>query len=461
MRGRYAEAAILFRQEAAARRAMGDFGGAKAEEIKADRYTSDLRLFAHLPGWRPARVRSQPLAKWEPAYGCYVGAFLDRDERLGQPFTDENYQSHRDPAAFAERTGKKLASAFCYLSYGQPFPARWAAWLRRQNVAPHLAWEPNDGLAAVRDDDYLRRFADDAARANCPIFLRFASEMNGDWTRYGGDPLRYKQAWGTVYRVMAERAPNVALVWCVNHIPEKNVEWFYPGDRYVDWVGVNFYSVPFHDNDARRPGLDENPADMARHVYRLYASRKPIMVCEYGASHLSKVDRRARPAWAGDKIAQMYAALPRLYPRIKAINIFDNDNLTYATPGRALNNYSVTDDERVQAAYADAVAPDYFLSDVWNVPWREPAGPTAIAPLSENLVVRPGILRVSAWARCYAPRPTVHYVLDGREVFRSQIPGAYPANLNLSRPGPHRLVAVVLDDKGRVAARTEKTITVR
>ncbi len=49
-RGRYAEAAALFRREAAARRAMGDFGGAKAEEIKADRYTSDLRLFAHLPG---------------------------------------------------------------------------------------------------------------------------------------------------------------------------------------------------------------------------------------------------------------------------------------------------------------------------------------------------------------------------------------------------------------------------
>jgi hypothetical protein len=48
---------------------------------------------------------------------------------------------------------------------------------------------------------------------------------------------------------------------------------------------------------------------MARHVYRLYAARKPIMVCEYGASHLSKVDGRARPAWAGEKIAQMYAAL--------------------------------------------------------------------------------------------------------------------------------------------------------
>jgi hypothetical protein len=234
-RQRYAEAATLFRQEAAARRAMGDFGGAKAEEIKADRYTSDLRLFAHLPGWRPARVRSQPLAKWEPAYGCYVGAFLDRDERLGRPFTDENFQSHRDPAAFAERTGKKLASVFCYLAYGRPFPSRWVAWLRRQNVAPHLAWEPNQGLTAVRDDEYLRRFADDAARASCPIFLRFASEMNGDWTRYGGDPLRYKQAWGTgLPRAGGTRAQRRPRLVRQPH-PEKNIELFYPVT--ATWTG--------------------------------------------------------------------------------------------------------------------------------------------------------------------------------------------------------------------------------
>jgi beta-mannanase len=77
--------------------------------------------------------------------------------------------------------------------------------------------------------------------------------MNGDWTRYGGDPVRYKIAWKTVADVMSERAPNVALVWCVNHVPEKNIPAFYPGDPYVDWVGVNFYSVPFHDNNVIGP----------------------------------------------------------------------------------------------------------------------------------------------------------------------------------------------------------------
>ena len=146
------------------------------------------------------------------------------------------------------------------MAYGRPFPSRWVDRLKEQNVAPHIAWEPNTGLDFVNDDEYLRGFAQACARADCPIFLRYASEMNGDWTRYGGDPLRYKIKWGIVRDVMARYAPNVAMVWCVNNIPERTIEKFYPGDGYVDWVGVNLYSVPFFDNDPSRPGLFQNPA---------------------------------------------------------------------------------------------------------------------------------------------------------------------------------------------------------
>jgi hypothetical protein len=270
--GRYQEAAEFYEREAAARRAMGDPNGAKVEEMKADRWRSGVQVFAHLPGAKvPAAALPKPglpLAKWEPAYGCYIGAFLDRDERLGEEFRDENWQTHRDPDAFGRMVGKKHASAFCYVSYGKPFPARWVARLRGQGIAPHIAWEPNQGLGAVNDDQYLRTFAREAARARCPIFLRFASEMNGDWTRYGGDPLAYKTKWGVVKRVMETEAPNVAMVWCVNSIPEKPIPLFYPGDAYVDWVGINFYAVPFHDNDRNRPGLHENPADQLKYVYK-------------------------------------------------------------------------------------------------------------------------------------------------------------------------------------------------
>lgn len=456
--GRYADAADCYRREAAIYRRNGDLEGAKVEEGKADRWSSSVRLFAHLPEARisPARI---PLAKFEPPYGCYLGAFLDRDERLGRPFLDENSQSHRDPAAFGNLTGKKLASVFCYLSYGRPFPSRWVAWLKRQGVVPHLAWEPNQGLGAVRDDAYLRSFAEKAAQAEWPVFLRFASEMNGDWTRYGGDPLRYKIAWATVQRVMAQTAPNVAMVWCVNAIPERPITKFYPGDGYVDWVGINFYSVPFFDNNSNRPGLWANPSDSLKYVYEQYASRKPLMICEYGASHRAALDRVDRSEWAAKKIRELYASLPRLYPRVKMIDIFDNDNLTYAQPGRQLNDYSVTNSEVVRSAYAEAVASDYFLSNVPGV--ASYTRPTSIVDIpASGLSVPRGILRVSAWARCYADRFSVTYQMNGKPVRSVAGPGAGEVVLDLTRSGAHRLEASVRDDQGKVAARTEARLTV-
>jgi hypothetical protein len=454
--GRYAEAADAYRREAAIYRKNGDSNGAKVEEMKADRWSSELRLFAHLPDWRPAQARTR-LAKYEPPYGCYIGAFLDRDERLGRPFF-ANDQSFQSPEVFGQMTGKKHASVFCYLSYGRAFPSEWVQWLKRQGVAPHIAWEPNQGLDMVEDDAYLRSFARAAAAARCPIFLRFASEMNGDWTAYSGNPVRYKAKWGTVYSVMASVAPNVAMVWCVNSIPEKNIEAFYPGDGYVDWVGINFYTVPFYDNDPRRVGLYDNPADQLKYVYRLYGARKPIMVCEFGASHLSRADGKDRSPWAGRQIHQLYAALPRLYPRVKLIDIFDNDNLTYAMPGRQLNNYSVTETQDVLRSYAAAVAPDYFLSDVGE--GEAARRPTPVVPIGEGIAVRRGILRVSSWARCYADRFTVTYELDGRRVAAVSEPGPREADLDLREPGVRQLTAILTDDRQQVAARAQARITV-
>jgi len=246
------------------------------------------------------------------------------------------------------------------------------------------------------------------------------------------------------------------MVWCVHSIPEKNIEAFYPGDGYVDWVGINFYTVPFYDNDPRRVGLFDNPADQLKYVYRLYAARKPIMVCEFGASHLSKADRKDRSTWAGKQIHQLYAALPRLYPRVKLIDIFDNDNLMYALPGRQLNNYSVTETQEVLRAYSGAVAPDYFLSGVGE---GEAQRPTPVVPMGESVAVRRGILRVSSWARCYADRFTVTYALDGLRVAAVSEPGPREADLVLREPGVRQLTATLTDDRQQVAARAQARIT--
>jgi hypothetical protein len=455
--GRFSEAASLYRREAAVYRQNGDLNGAKVEEMKADRFTSSIRLFAHAPKsiWRS--LPPYALGKYEPLYGCYLGAFIDRDERLGQKFFDENWQAHYDPDSFTDLIGKKHASTFCYLSYGRRFPSRWVERLKSQGVAPHIAWEPNQGLQIVQDDYYLREFAQAAAEADCPIFLRFASEMNGGWARYGGDALQYKIKWAIVQKTMARYAPNVAMVWCVNSIPETTIAKYYPGDEFVDWVGVNCYSVPYHDNDPSRGSLWENPADLIRFVYDNYARQKPIMVCEYGVSQRGAADGKDRSLWAARKIAEMYAALPRLYPRVKMINIFDMNNMMYAEPGRQLNDYSITSNGTVRSAYKRAIASPYYLSRIGDLPALPltPLNPGGLIPAS---LLSNGILRVSAWARCpYAPQVTVRYTLDGREVFRSRDFGTYETMIPVPRgnSGHHKLSATLTDDRGILAARNE------
>src|SRR5262249_52823587 len=149
--------------------------------------------------------RKQGLAKYEPERGCFIGAFVLRDINISGRMT-----------RWEELTRKGHASYLCYVGYGRAFPRGWVADVRSIGAVPNIALEPNDGLDAVRDDGpavllaasgsgvrarnaygvsrgYLREFAREAAASGGPVFLRFASEMNGEWTRYHGDPALYRE----------------------------------------------------------------------------------------------------------------------------------------------------------------------------------------------------------------------------------------------------------------------------
>jgi hypothetical protein len=66
-------------------------------------------------------------APLEPKTGCYIGAFIDRDDRLRQVFAGDNWQWHRHPKEFAALVGKPHATYFTYVRYGQNFPRKWLA----------------------------------------------------------------------------------------------------------------------------------------------------------------------------------------------------------------------------------------------------------------------------------------------------------------------------------------------
>jgi hypothetical protein len=304
--------------------------------------------------------RAMRLAKYEPAKGCYIGAFIDFDKVLALPYRDKNKTEHQDPAAFEGIIGKSHAMYFFYLGYGRPLPSDWVTRLSSKDKFVHIALEPNHGLLQVKEDAYLQKLADDMRATGARIFLRFASEMNGDWTNYHGNPALYRLKFRLVSRVMRERAPNVAMVWCPYATPDRYIPNYYPGDDATDWVGVNMYNVTHHNNDPNSPAYREAPADLLRFVYDRYSARKPIMICEYGATHRALTREDPCPGFARQKILALYRALPTKFPRVKCINYFDGNNME-ALPDRGCNDYSVTNDPLVLAAYRKAIANPHFL----------------------------------------------------------------------------------------------------
>ncbi|MBO8167649.1 MAG: copper amine oxidase [Thermoanaerobacteraceae bacterium] len=298
-------------------------------------------------------LREYHLAKYEPEIGAYAGAYVLQDVYI-------NYSMEK----FNQLTGKKHASFFRYVGYGRPFPREWVEKVKAAGAVPHIAFEPNQGLDYVNDDEYLRGFARAAAETGVPIFLRYASEMNGAWPAYTGDPEKYIEKWKLVHDVMEEEAPNVMMVWSVFTFPQRTIPVYYPGDDYVDWVGVNIYNVVYHNNDPKQKAEHEDPLELLDYVYDMFSDRKPIMISEYGATHFTVTDGREYIDFAKSKIERMYTGLPKWYPRVKAIFYFDVNNLINAPEGRKINNYAITDNEVILNTYKQVIDQPHYLSEV-------------------------------------------------------------------------------------------------
>ena len=413
------------------------------------------------------------LAKFEPATGCYVGAYVQLDPVVKDDFS-----------RFEQLTQKKHATYFRYSGYGTPFPTEWVARVKAAGAVPHIAWEPLEGLDPIKEDDYLITWAEDARDADCPIFLRFASEMNGTWMPYSGDPKKYVQKFRLVHDVMERIAPNVAMVWCVFATPIRTITRYYPGDEYVDWVGVNIYSVHRHDGDPNKPA-GEDPRHLLEFVYETYADRKPIQISEYAATHYCRATDQKLVDFAIGRMSVLYASLPKQLTRVKMINWFSVDA---AADRLADNNYALTSEERVLETYARLVSHPHFLSDVVApapvpVPVVQPpvvvaAQPTITPPAPAVMPPQPrsgaNILLLGASGDVLRgkvvvladvgseERPTVVvFSVDGRvRAVRNTAPFRFAWDSREVADGTHTLHVVLYDEFSAVSASEELTVAV-
>lgn len=178
----------------------------------------------------------------------YVGVF----ER-GVP---ASYQPIR---RFAAATGTQPGIVVYYSGWRDPFQARFATEAQKHGTVALVQMEPRGvsmaSVAAGRSDSYLRAYAAAVRSFGGQVILSFAPEVNGPWYSWGYQhtpPAVFVAAWRHVVDLFrAEGASNVTWLWTVNRanpgVTGPLKDWW-PGARYVTWVGIDGYYFQLTDS---------------------------------------------------------------------------------------------------------------------------------------------------------------------------------------------------------------------
>jgi Glycosyl hydrolase family 26 len=220
------------------------------------------------------------------------------------------------------KIGRRLAIDHTYVPWGTPIG--WQpAWDLAQGRIPLISFG-NGGdtrqVAAGRHDAYLRSLAEEIRKLGRPVLLRYAYEMDGDgnrgWVHSGPE---YVAAWRHVRRLFDDAGARAAWVWAPNAsaFGDGRVQGYWPGDRWVDWIGADGYNWYGCRNrtDWRSFG------QIFQAFYDWGVQRhKPLMVAETGTT-----EDRARPDRKRDWYTQVAGSL-RAMPALRAVMFFDSNN---------------------------------------------------------------------------------------------------------------------------------------
>jgi hypothetical protein len=289
----------------------------------------------------------------------YWGAYMEGNQTYGHLYGGSWDDAPWGTATwdrFEANAGKRVS----VVHYGQPPP--WERGFdpvpfglaRKRGAIPAVDMStksvPLREIADGRYDDSIAAWARGAKAWGRPFFLILDVEMNGPWEPYGpvngNSPADFVRAWRHMHDVFTEaRATNVTWVWCPNidtrnqFVPYADL---YPGDRYVDWTGLDGYDF---DGTASFSWLFSS--SYAR-LLKL-APAKPVMLSQVGANEVNG----QKAAWITDALATQ---LPRRFPRVKAVLWF---NWRIFDQGR-WHDWEIESSAAAQSAFRQAIGLPYY-----------------------------------------------------------------------------------------------------
>ena len=251
-----------------------------------------------------------------------------------------------DPAevpAFEYMISRNAEVYLYYQPLGNSFPAEQLRPLAEGGRVIQLSLEPTDWnapdplnqpwyrlnvISQGYHDEAIRRWARELRDFGYPVLLRPMSEMNGNWSSWGGtvngnQPADFIPAWRRMHDIFEqEGASNVLWVWAPNRDGSHadaayTFDTYYPGDEYVDYIGLcgynwgTLYNFPWWISSWQRFDL------VFGYSYDVMAPRtdKPFIIAETAAPEQGG----SKPGW----ITETFDMLPTRFPRVEVLTWFN------------------------------------------------------------------------------------------------------------------------------------------
>lgn len=209
-------------------------------------------------------------------------------------------------------------------------------------------------------DSFFADWATQIKKVEGTVLLRILHEFNGDWYPWcvvnnDKNPKVLIHAFRHIHDIFKEQqVNNVKFIWCPNSMSMPQEKWnfimdAYPGNEYVDFVGLDIYNGAGKELSPWRSFRKEGIENYFILTQRL--PNKPLLICETA----SRERNPNEPESAQDKAAwikQMGQALTSDMSKVKLLTWF-NDKETF----------KVSSSPGSQGAYLDFILKnDYFKS---------------------------------------------------------------------------------------------------
>lgn len=216
-----------------------------------------------------------------------------------------------------------------------------------------IAWNiPTSGLniemfSAIANGDYDEYIIENLTWLQTvvpdTVFLRFAAEVNcwGVISTYAADGRleefidQYKAAFAHIAEMRDVYAPKAAMIYSVTEVSNVYVDHttFYPGDDFVDFVGVSAYNNKSskatmewgsYTDAFNGIGNYENPITKLKRIVDSFGDVKPILITECGFCYDStKSEQTAEHA--EEMLRYFYTYVNMVFPQVKGVFYFNTN----------------------------------------------------------------------------------------------------------------------------------------